>query len=628
MARTILYEYEPIQHNQIRLIKFVQDGNHVCAVLQPFSFEEPLPVFRSLSYTWAFKGGHPQKDFRIEVDKRQLPVLNTLQPFLQALKSRDMLLDGKWWWIDSICIDQTNLEERAHQVQHMDVIYRQAESVVVWLGDPSSDSDLAMDFINILDQTSRRNLSVAEIRATLQQDHYRAHWRALTNFLSRRWWSRVWSVQEFVLAPSLEFWCGMRDISRDAMCNSIGMADKCTSAGIKETLAFTHGNNRRRAWGLYEASKRPGASPGLSLLALAAYFCCMDATDDRDRLYGLRALATDQSILEVDYSLTTEEVYTRFAKSFITHYRSLDIICFASTYAPPSGSTLPSWVPHWQKRNPVVIPSMASQSSKSHVGNLRSPRHLDMDPSVFYSACKTKEAVYAFEGSALQVRGVVVDTIDGLAGSSQSEMVQASEWNPTQSSCCFGSPCSPTALLESVCRSIAFDRFDRFLRYPMPTADFFRDFIRLLRRIMATPKESVPEELSQWFQWTRSLQIHGRSFEDLLLDAFQADVDSPGPNPNVDESRHNTFFGRFFDTVVRLSFRLMVTRSGRIGMVVNKARKGDLVCVFYGCSIPVVLRKSSDGGSYTLIGECYVDGGMDGSLVDQAGLEENTFVLL
>jgi hypothetical protein len=624
------YTYDPIQPSQVRLVRFVQDGDHpISAVLKPFSLDEPLPVYHSISYTWASDGSPPRKSFRIGVGGRQLPVLDTLRPFFQALRDRNMLLDGKWWWIDSICIDQADLEERAQQVGHMEAIYRQAECVVAWLGEASSDSDLAMDFIKLLDKTSRRKPSVAELRATLQQDHYRAHWKALTNLLSRRWWSRIWSVQEFVLAPSVTFWCGTRNVSRVAVCRSISIADKCTSCGIKETLAFTHGNNRRRAWGLYKASKKPGARPGRSLLALAAYFCCMDASDDRDRLYGVMALASDRSILEVDYSLTTEEVYARFARSFINHYKSLDIICFASAYTPPTGCSRPSWVPDWEKRSTVVIPSMASQSSKSHVGNLRSPRHLDFDPLVYYSTSKNKEAVYAFEGSELHVRGVVVDTIDGLAGSRRFEMVQSSEWDPTRSPCCSGAPCSTTALLESVCRSLAFDRSDRFLRYPTPTADFSQDFVRLLKRIITTSQEPVPGELSDWFQWTRVLRIHGRSLEDMLHDSFQeADDDSSGPAPNIDESQHKTFFGRFFDTVVRLSFRLMVSRSGLVGMVVEKARKGDLVCVLYGCSVPVVLRTSSDGDGYTLVGECYLDGGMDGSLLDRADLEESTFVLL
>lgn len=114
----------------------------------------------------------------------------------------------RWWWIDSICINQANFEERRHQVQLMHLIYRQAEQVIVWLGEPSSDSYLAMDFIRFLDKTTRRKLSVAEVRAMLQQYHYRTRWTALANLLSRKWWSRVWTVQEFVLPPSVSFWCG------------------------------------------------------------------------------------------------------------------------------------------------------------------------------------------------------------------------------------------------------------------------------------------------------------------------------------------------------------------------------------------------------------------------------------
>lgn len=38
------------------------------------------------------------------------------------------------YWIDAICIDQSNTKERTHQVRMMDQIYADAESVIVWLG--------------------------------------------------------------------------------------------------------------------------------------------------------------------------------------------------------------------------------------------------------------------------------------------------------------------------------------------------------------------------------------------------------------------------------------------------------------------------------------------------------------
>lgn len=212
----------------------------------------------------------------------------------------------------------------------------------------------------------------------------------------------------------------------------------------------------------------------MSLLALAAYFCVMDATDDRDRLYGLVALSTDGSLLDVNYSLSTQEVYLRFTQDFLARHKSLVIICFASIYSGPSGSLWPSWVPAWRKRNAsLVIPLMVSQSSNTNIGNLRPVGALECNSPVHYSASKNRAAVYEFQGLALLARGAIVDAVDGLAGSRGSEFVQSSEWNPMQFSDNCDSTCSPTDVLTSVCRSLVLDRKDRYLQYSMPTVEFF-----------------------------------------------------------------------------------------------------------------------------------------------------------
>lgn len=44
-------------------------------------------------------------------------------------------------------------------------------------------------------------------------------------------------------------------------------------------------------------------------------------------------------------------------------------------------------------------------------------------------------------------------------------------------------------------------------------------------------------------------------------------------------------------------------------------KKGDLVCIIFGCSVPVVLRKDKEGKCYQFIGECYVHGMMDGEAI-------------
>lgn len=54
---------------------------------------------------------------------------------------------GFVFWIDQISIDQASDQEKASQIAMMKTIYENAFMVLVWLGDPSSDSDLAFSLI-------------------------------------------------------------------------------------------------------------------------------------------------------------------------------------------------------------------------------------------------------------------------------------------------------------------------------------------------------------------------------------------------------------------------------------------------------------------------------------------------
>ena len=47
-------------------------------------------------------------------------------------------------------------------------------------------------------------------------------------------------------------------------------------------------------------------------------------------------------------------------------------------------------------------------------------------------------------------------------------------------------------------------------------------------------------------------------------------------------------------------------------------KAGDMICIIFGCSVPVVLRKVSTGGAshFEFIGECYVHGMMDGEALE------------
>jgi hypothetical protein len=74
--------------------------------------------------------------------------------------------------------------------------------------------------------------------------------------------------------------------------------------------------------------------------------------------------------------------------------------------------------------------------------------------------------------------------------------------------------------------------------------------------------------------------------------------------------------------------RFFITEQGQIGLAPKEARRGDTICVLFGCSVPVVLREKQD--IFTFVGECYVDGLMHGEavdLADQGKLEKKEWVI-
>jgi hypothetical protein len=121
--RTIrVLELEPEQKNSSDLV----------TRLLEVSIDDP-PTFEALSYAWEGQ----RFDQGIVCDEESLLISATCKAALLRLrlKTKNRLL-----WIDQICINQTSLEEKNHQVAIMGEIYSRAKRTIVWLGtDPRSD---------------------------------------------------------------------------------------------------------------------------------------------------------------------------------------------------------------------------------------------------------------------------------------------------------------------------------------------------------------------------------------------------------------------------------------------------------------------------------------------------------
>ncbi|OAL05129.1 hypothetical protein IQ06DRAFT_242916, partial [Phaeosphaeriaceae sp. SRC1lsM3a] len=84
--------------------------------------------YQAVSYTW----GDPPADHVIELNGTSFSVLRNLWAFLHQARANRVT---GYLWIDAICIDQTTIAERNHQVGMMGDIYYSASNVIVWLGE-------------------------------------------------------------------------------------------------------------------------------------------------------------------------------------------------------------------------------------------------------------------------------------------------------------------------------------------------------------------------------------------------------------------------------------------------------------------------------------------------------------
>jgi len=115
-----------------------------------------------------------------------------------------------------VSINQLDLEEKNNQVLLMRGIYSSAKLVLVWLGQSADDSNRAMNFIATLQkEIKKHNLHeldphersyVGQFPSFKEQDY--PDWVAFRNLFQRRWFSRVWVIQEMVLSGRTILACG------------------------------------------------------------------------------------------------------------------------------------------------------------------------------------------------------------------------------------------------------------------------------------------------------------------------------------------------------------------------------------------------------------------------------------
>ncbi|KAJ4354369.1 uncharacterized protein N0V89_006104 [Didymosphaeria variabile] len=590
--------------NETRLIKILPQN-----LSEPSNEDDPIaceitsvslddnPQYIALSYAW----GDTTLTRPLLLNGRAFRATASLDAALRQIRKMQVqstTFRDKLFWIDAISINQNDEIEKSWQVQRMNAIFSAARYALVWLGPSSNDSDKAMEVLEHVGLTVASGSDPLD-NAALNTFHLlsRLYYElapSVRGLLLRSWWRRIWVVQEFASAKDVVFLCGDVQLSWGPCLGALealerfqralaekGWRGNIGSQNYRQLMAEINGMSGilrlfRIRQALMQDHKR---LPLWELLTLKRFG--MLSTDNRDFIYALTGIAEDAGAkyLYPDYTKEVAQVYTEVAKCFLAEGR-LRTLWLCSH--PRRLAGLPSWVPDWSS---IWQSDRRYFSGDSGYGS----------GSAIFSASGSSTPDVSFSSRnghmVLHLEGYRLDTVSAT---------------------------KPAFDMDQVLQPGAFPRAQIALqgRY-RALWELQRSRWDNLFRTCVTDIEPV------WgadlhIKYRRSTPRLRRELYGELAHAtdesggFEASWELPASRLDI-LYRHN---GR----------RPFITRGGYLGLGPKDMRKGDIVVVVSGAEVPLILREVPEGG-YKLVGEAYVDGVMDGEVLDM-GLEKITLDII
>jgi hypothetical protein len=515
--------------------------------------------FEALSYVW----GSRDNPATVWIRDKTLSVTANLATALRHLRYAN---EDSMFWIDAICIDQSNKLERSKQVALMRDIFRTARRVVFWLGPEEGQSDYA---IELIDDFSEKVLYVpaSDTFKPAGKTGDRARWfspekpvfygtrelNALTHFVMRPWFERLWIHQEIYFGhKSGIIMCGTRYFSwwrfeNWTSCLLIPTWDP----DLKERWRQISPQGRRRLCHINRMIFGEN-----SLNTLRHDFSCSKCEDPRDRIYAVLSMCPQreqQLGISANYTLSTKDVYKDAVTRYLQGLKDANILSECELKPTFEG---PSWVPDWSS-------GLFSTSSKSI---------LSFRASGPISSCVT------VRDEILTAAVVVIDTIQHVVSVGPRSYAERAErairGAIPQQAATTDYAAGDGSLLEAYVRAMGWeDTTERYTPFPDFSFGDFEAFTHLIH-----------------------LVHQGTPFEEAILLRKEGSCGIRSPEP-LATGTHAPF----------------TTQKGYVGMGPETAQLGDVVCVVLGCQWPLVLRPTTPGApKHVIVGDCYVSGFMHG----------------
>jgi len=366
------FRYQPLpietQKDHIRVIELLPGAKTSmieCNILEVSLTDHP--PYEAVSYRW----GDSESKIPISVEGHYFEVTENLCTALWFLRDAN---EKRLLWADAVCIDQSNIAEKNHQVQLMRDIYKNAQRTLIWVGEETAEIRQGFSIIPTLVRAYEEKwtlgvcVSMWDLVAALPK---------LWALLDDPYFSRVWVVQEVAISRDRLVVCGDLTVSWSDLTFAIGYSrDVGLSPFINQLNALNFWAMHKSLWDATYRTDR-----GLLQLLIRHRSC--GATNPKDKIYALLGLSTTtghqgKSVdIQPNYDpdLSVEEVFRSTALRIIRTSRNLDIFSVPRALGHNRLKGLPSWVPDWtvdEPTNSFLLPQDTMNSRSSYFAALPS----------------------------------------------------------------------------------------------------------------------------------------------------------------------------------------------------------------------------------------------------------------
>jgi hypothetical protein len=557
--------------------------------------------FNALSYTW----GDEHPTCNITINDQVVEVRENLAMALRVFReAQDKRLKEKIW-VDAVCINQQDIKERNAQIKRMKDIYSLARNVVVWLGNEADQSSELVDFmVGIHLQCVEDQSKVS--RALTENGDVDIYLKALKRFLSRPYWHRLWIIQELAMGrEDTPIVCGQRIVPWMMVTNVAKLIlencalrwllisrEEIPRGGIP-SLDLQHIGILQK---LHQVPQRQEAIDVDRLETLLRLAQTSDAKDKKDKVYGIMGLLDRQISERIDPEYADSKsllsVYIDLIKALI---ESTGDLSFIFRFGQPDlDANWPTWVPDLRaglKRN-VGSDILGKCASGESSANIR------IIPTGPYLCCQ----------------GFLVDFIEEKCCPTPTRSRNPRKVFPN--SCEYGNRYAlALSLWKTLCLGIGCDGLEDLEETPLSIPWFDGSDLE-----HAVPDEWARQGWSTVYQ-TLGLYPHILTFRSkfkdfkirgtFLRDFFPQKIGRCKYSRDIEQQLH-------FFAMTNSGRNLVGTSNGFLGLAPANARQGDYVYILLGCNVPVILRLTG-GGSFKVIGECYIQGLMDGEAMNCLG---------